>query len=102
MSSGRSILVAPTRSAASRVKTSTSATLMPGTFETPRSTSGSHVPEPSNAPSEGRPPVPSISAAGLSPVNFATNRSPSASSVLLWARAARVESRRIRLDETNL
>ena len=53
----------------------------------------SHSPVPSNAPSEGSAPVPSISAAGLSPVNFATYRSPSASSVMLCARAPRAASR---------
>ena len=49
---------------------------MPGTCEMasePREvTSGIHSPAPSKAPSAGSVPVPSISAAGELPVNFAT------------------------------
>jgi hypothetical protein len=45
---------------------------MPGTKDRSPDTSLIQVPVPSNAPSEGSLPVPSISAAGLSPVNFAT------------------------------
>jgi hypothetical protein len=72
MSSGRSIFVGETVSAASRVWMRTSATLMPGTLLSPPSTRAIHSPRPSNAPSLGSVPVPSISLWGLSPVNRAT------------------------------
>ena len=87
MSSGRSILVASTRSAASRVNTSTCSRVLPGTRLLPPVTSGSHCPVPPKRPSAGSSPEPSISAAGLSPVKRATYRSPSSSRVRLWLRA---------------
>ena len=68
MSSGRSILVAPTLSPARRVKTYTSSAVMPSTCETaplgPAVASGIHSPLPSNSPSAGSFPVPSISTGG--------------------------------------
>ncbi|GIM96777.1 hypothetical protein Ato02nite_085700 [Paractinoplanes toevensis] len=62
---------APTLSPASRVKVSTSAAVIPGTYDVVPDTSLIHLPVPSNAPSAGSLPVPSISAAGLSPVTRA-------------------------------
>ena len=53
VSSGRSIFVAPTASAAPRVLMSTSATLKPGTMLRPLRTNGSHWPVPSNSRSSG-------------------------------------------------
>ncbi|CAM5270427.1 hypothetical protein STENM223S_01598 [Streptomyces tendae] len=76
MSSGRSIFVAPTLSPARRVKTKTSSAVMPSTCETAPCAvavaSGIHSPLPSNSPSFGSLPVPSISMAGESPVSLAT------------------------------
>ena len=61
--------------------------MKPGTWLTPSTTSGTHSPVPSNAPSDGSAPVPVISATGESPVNRATYRLPAVSSVLLCRRA---------------
>ena len=76
-SSGRSILVAPTASPAIRVCTATCSGVIPSTWETALPSAftvmrGIHVPVPSNAPSDGRAPEPSISEAGELPENVAT------------------------------
>jgi hypothetical protein len=71
-SSGRSIFVAFTVSAASRVNTRTSSALIPATCDVVPLTSGIHSPPPSNSPSAGSFPLPSISDDGESPVNRAT------------------------------
>src|SRR5699024_6632121 len=73
-SSQRSIFVGPTASAARRVCTRTSSTPKPGTWDSPSTTSGSHSPVPSKAPSEGSSPEPSISSAGELPEKRATKR----------------------------
>src|SRR5690606_11246837 len=67
-SSGRSIGVAPTLSAAIRVKTSTSSVDIPGTTDSPSRVSGSHSPTPRL-----------LLSGSCSPSNLATYRSPSVS-----------------------
>ena len=76
MSSGRSILVAPTVSAACRVNTATSAGDMPGMYERAEPSaltvsSGFQDPLPANFPEAGGVPVPSTGS-GESPVKVAT------------------------------
>src|SRR5699024_11990361 len=85
-SSGRSILVAPTASAAKRVWTSTLATSNPSTKLLVLLHSGIHSPVPSKAPSSGRVPLPSISSSGLFPVSRPTYKVPESSKDMLWLR----------------